>query len=51
MAGKKDYTGVGLCLQQGEIDVHDGTSPPGAMKIEFTELIGQPTRVLLSFLP
>jgi hypothetical protein len=48
LTGKKDYTGVGCCLQQGEIDVHDGTSPPGAVKIEFTELIGQPTWIAFS---
>ncbi len=37
------YPGVGLCMQKGEITVHDGTSPPSPTMIQFTDLVGQPT--------
>lgn len=43
MIGQQNYPGVGLCMQQGEITVHDGTSPPGAKMIQFIDLVGQPT--------
>jgi len=43
MVGQQNYPGVGLCMQQGEITVHDGTAPPGAHMIQFIDLVGQPT--------
>lgn len=43
MAGDNKYPGVGCCMQKGEITVHDGTSPPSAKMLKFTDLIGQPT--------
>jgi hypothetical protein len=37
------YPGVGCCVQNGELTVHDGTSPPSPKMIQFTDLVGQPT--------
>lgn len=43
MKGDPKYAGVGICLQQGEVTVHDNTSPPSPKQISFIDLIGQPT--------
>ena len=43
MTGQQSYPGVGLCMQQGGIDAHDGTSPTGTKMIQFIDLVGQPT--------
>jgi hypothetical protein len=43
MQGDPKYTGVGICLQQGEVTVHDNTSPPSPKEIAFIDLVGQPT--------
>jgi hypothetical protein len=43
MTGDSTYQGVGCCMQQGGITVHDGTSPPSPKMLQFTDLVGQPT--------
>lgn len=43
MTGNNKYPGVGMCLQKGELTVHDGTSSSGAKEIDFIDLVGQPT--------
>jgi len=43
MMGQQNYQGVGLCMQQGEITVADGTAPTGNKMIQFIDLVGQPT--------
>ena len=43
MTGQSKYQGVGCCLQQGALTVHDGTSKPSPKMIQFTDLVGQPT--------
>jgi hypothetical protein len=48
MTGMQNYPGVGLCMQQGGIDVHDGTSQSGTKMIQFTDLVGQPTWIALN---
>jgi hypothetical protein len=42
MTGNNTYPGVGCCLQNGKITVHDGTAPTGPKQILFTDLVGQP---------
>jgi hypothetical protein len=43
MTGNNTYPGVGICMQNGEITVDDGTASTGAKQLQFTDLIGQPT--------
>ncbi len=43
MTGMATYPGVGCCLQQGNLTVHDGTDKPSPKMIQFTDLVGQPT--------
>lgn len=43
MTGSSTYPGVGCCLQQGNLTVHDGTNKPSPKMIQFTDLVGQPT--------
>ncbi len=43
MTGSATYPGVGCCLQNGNLTVHDGTSAPSPKMIQFTDLVGQPT--------
>ena len=48
MVGQQNYPGVGLVMQQGNIDVHDGTAPPSTKQIQFIDLVGQPTWIALN---
>jgi hypothetical protein len=46
MTGNQTYQGVGCCMQNGKITVHDGTSSSSPKMIQFTDLVGQPTWIL-----